>query len=262
MRTPRPEHVLDQPSELSAAFTAESLSELHRSVRELARTIEGNSRIVDEYTPKTLVGDAETTLTVLPQFERLSEVIDHIIITGPSTGNTTSLQAEGQQTAPATNTPIATIGAGLPGVTYLVSWKVDLDGTPGAGDVNNFQLRLGSTTVATSANDGAVGSYPQTPVIVTIPAGGANVVVRSDGTIGTAGAIYTAQVTITPVAYTVSLQLGDRYWPNLSLPATGVLEISPKYLLLEPQHIRQLTATYPGQYSLELTGKAYVGNRE
>ena len=262
MRTPSPEHVLDRPSELSAGFTAESLSELHRSIRELARQIEGRSRLVDEYTPKTLVGDAETTLTLQPQFERLTEVIDHIIITGPSTGNSTTLQSENQATAPAINTVITTVAGALPGVTYLVSWKVDLDGTPGAGDANNFQLRLGGNTLATSSNNGAVGSYPQLSQIVTIPAGGSNLTIRSDGTAGTAGAIYTATMTLTPLSYTVSLQLGDRFWPNLTLPASGVLEISPKYMLLEPQHLRVLTATYPGQYSLELTGRAYVGNRE
>lgn len=116
-----------------------------------------------------------------------------------ATSAAATLQAEGQQAAPAANTAIATIGAGVPGQTYNVQWAVELDGTPGAGDVDNFQLRLGSTTVLTSINDGAVGRYPQNSVQITIPAGGANVVVRSDGTIGTAGSIYSAQLTLTPV---------------------------------------------------------------
>lgn len=251
-RAREPIHVLE---ELSPAHILHVLERLENAVSQLAHH-DNDEYLVDEYTPKTLAGDLETVLTLQPQFRRMPAIIDRIIITGPSSLGMPTLQAENSLTSPAANTAIATIGAAVPGVSYVATWAVDLDGTVSASDVNNFQLRVGSTTVLQSVNDGVVGHYPQDSVQITIPPGGANVVVRTGGTTPTTGAVYSAQLVLNPVAYSITLQLGDRIWPGLEIPATGVLEISTKNLILQPQHVRQLTASQPGQYSLELIGRA------
>jgi hypothetical protein len=51
----------------------------------------------------------------------------------------------------------------------------------------------------------------------------------------------------------VTLQLGDRIWP-LTIPATGVIVISPVAVLLSRSDLRQLTFATPGVYSVELMG--------
>jgi hypothetical protein len=53
----------------------------------------------------------------------------------------------------------------------------------------------------------------------------------------------------------ISVQLGDRVW-NLTIPATGVIVIAPVAILLGRSDVRQLTATTPGEYTLELMGHA------
>jgi hypothetical protein len=251
----RPNPIREELEELSPHHILRVLEKLEHAVNAFHREHD-DEYLVDEYTPKTLAGDSETVLTLQPQFRRFPEIIDRIIVTGPALPAMATLDSSNSLAAPAANTAITTIGAGVPGTTYNVTWTVGLDGTVSGTDANNFQLRLGNTTIVSSTNAAAVGRYPQGPITLTIPAGGANVVVRSNGNAGTAGSVYSAQLVLTVAEYTVTLQLGDRIWPNLSLPATGLLEISTKNLILQPQHIRQLTAAQAGQYSLELIGRA------
>jgi hypothetical protein len=113
----------------------------------------------------------------------------------------TPAQNEGSVTTPGANVAIVTIAttAMAPG-WYTVNWAVDLDGTPGAGDVNNFILKgpgLGSGV--TADNNGAVGHWQQDPVLMYVPAGNATALSVRSILAGTAGAIYTAQVTLSPV---------------------------------------------------------------
>jgi len=56
-----------------------------------------------------------------------------------------------------------------------------------------------------------------------------------------------------PPAGVFTLQLGDRVWP-LVMPAAGILPITNIALLLNRDDNRILTATAPGNYSLELMG--------
>jgi hypothetical protein len=80
--------------------------------------------------------------------------------------------------------------------TYLVTWDVQLGGTPAAADANNFELLVGATVIQASVNQGAVGDYPQGTVEVQVPAG-ASILIKAIGA-GTAGAVYTASLQATP----------------------------------------------------------------
>jgi hypothetical protein len=58
-----------------------------------------------------------------------------------------------------------------------------------------------------------------------------------------------------PPAGTASIILGDRQWP-IVMPAAGILPVGPLRLLLNRNDLRQLTASTPGTWSLELMGIA------
>jgi hypothetical protein len=110
------------------------------------------------------------------------------------------VSAQGQQTAPAANTQICLIAASSvkPGL-YNIEWTVSLAGTPGVNENDNFQLRLGASTLETSSNPGAVGEFPQETFGPVALDGTQGVAIRSGAAVGTAGAIYLATVTIVPV---------------------------------------------------------------
>lgn len=115
----------------------------------------------------------------------------------------TQQQASGSVTSPAAGATIASIGAAVlvPGV-YLVQWAVELDGTaPTAVDLNNFRIQgPGQFPQLTSINDAAIGRYPQPSFQGTIfqnPGSPVKVIAVATGTVGT---IYSAQISLTPVA--------------------------------------------------------------
>lgn len=117
--------------------------------------------------------------------------------------NTGTLQNSASVTAPAAGATITSVTL-TPG-QWAVSWSVMLAGTPAAGDANNFRLVIGSS-VLTSINPGSVGGpWGQAPVEVTVPVN-TNAIIKAVGA-GTAGAIYTAQLSATPAGAgdTVSL---------------------------------------------------------
>lgn len=64
--------------------------------------------------------------------------------------------------APGAGATIASLSLG--NGQYQVEWTLELTGTPGAADVDNVQLFIGSTLIATSVNLGAVGNYAQEEV--------------------------------------------------------------------------------------------------
>jgi hypothetical protein len=115
---------------------------------------------------------------------------------------TTSTQASqntaGQFNAPPANTTIASIllGAG----EWVINWTVAFGGTPGAGEVNNLTLNQAAALISQSENGSTAGvEYPQAQTTVSIPAGGATIAVKSV-LAGTAGSVYFAQITATPVS--------------------------------------------------------------
>ena len=111
-----------------------------------------------------------------------------------------SVSGQNNATAPAANTQIGNVPAAsiAPG-EYNIQWTVSLSGTPGANEVDNFQLRLGAVTIATSSNPGAVGEFIQPTFGPLFLNGTLAVAVRSGANAGTAGAVYAIEITLTPV---------------------------------------------------------------
>jgi hypothetical protein len=112
----------------------------------------------------------------------------------------TTTEFEGSAAAPAANGNVVLVSASSlppPGV-YQVNWRVGLDGTVSAADLNNFKLVFGSLLL-NGVNNPVVGDYPQPPVTITIPVG--NVSTLSVKAIGaaTVGSTYSAQITLTPL---------------------------------------------------------------
>lgn len=107
-----------------------------------------------------------------------------------------SHQAEGTQTSPAAATTIVSLA--LPSGGWTLNWLVQVAGTVGAPEVDNFQLVSAGNLLDTSINGNVVGQpYQQQPSQVQIPIGGATVLVRNN-VLATVGAVYAAQLVATP----------------------------------------------------------------
>jgi hypothetical protein len=86
-----------------------------------------------------------------------------------------------------------TVGPG----TFLLSWTVQLQTAAASGDANNFGLYNGAALLATSVNAGVIASYPQVAVNAYLEASAA--VAVKNIAIGSAGSIYAASLTVTPL---------------------------------------------------------------
>lgn len=107
-----------------------------------------------------------------------------------------SHQTEGSATSPAAGATIASLV--LPSGGWTLTWIVQVSGTVGAPEINNFQLFNGATLLDTSVNGNAVGvPYQQLASEVQIPVGGATVAVKNN-VLATVGAVYAAQLVATP----------------------------------------------------------------
>lgn len=127
----------------------------------------------------------------------------------------------GSVTSPGALATIATT-ASLPAATYTVNWEVELAGTLGAGDANNFQLVDSAGVVLASINAAAAGVYPQEPTEITTTVAGA-VLVRSIAA-GTVASVYSAQVSAIPaigVMAQVELQDGNQPLGESSMESQG-----------------------------------------
>lgn len=116
---------------------------------------------------------------------------------------TTTSNITGSATSPAAGQTIAQLA--LPVGTYTVSWQVQLSGTLSASDLNNFVLTQTGTgapgNVLTAINAAAAGTYAQLSVTVTSTNANNFIKINTVGA-GTVGAIYNAQMTITPLSLT------------------------------------------------------------
>jgi hypothetical protein len=131
------------------------------------------------------------------------------------------LQVEGSVTSPAAGATIVTTPA-LSASIFRVEWTVSLQGTVAAADANNFSLQLNATPELQSLNLGAVGVYPQPDV--QINAGSFNTINVKALAVGTVGAIYAAQIVLTPLSAPdalVELQDGNQPLAELSVPGNG-----------------------------------------
>jgi hypothetical protein len=137
----------------------------------------------------TLTG-TENALQILPRdlFRRRAVIQVNTTVTGRS--------SSGSVTSPGAGATIASLILVLPGA-YQIKWTVQLTGTVGAADQDNFQLNAGSLTFP-SLNAGAVGVYPQTDADVVLSASVTTVTITAIAA-GTVGAVYTAQITLIPI---------------------------------------------------------------
>lgn len=109
-----------------------------------------------------------------------------------------SHQAEGSVTSPAAGATVVSLV--LPSGGWTLNWIVQVSGTVGAPEVDNFQLVSAGAVLDTSINGNAVAvPYQQLPSQVQIPIGGATVLVRAN-VLGTVGAVYAAQLVATPAS--------------------------------------------------------------
>ena len=124
-------------------------------------------------------------------------------------------------TAPAAATVISTVT--LPAGTYSAAWTVTLGTAAAAGDANNFGLYNAAVLVATSVNTATDAAFPQTAAGFTIGAGGATVTIQAIGQ-GTAGAVYSAVMTVTLAGIPVSPPLIKAH---VTGAAIGQLSVAP-----------------------------------
>ena len=115
-----------------------------------------------------------------------------------------SHQAEGSATSPAALTTLTSLV--LPSGGWTLAWQVQVSGTVGATEINNFGLYNGTTLVLQSENGNTVGQdYPQDPIEIQVPTGGATYNIKNIA-LATTGAVYAAQLVATP-ANVPSLQV-------------------------------------------------------
>ena len=142
----------------------------------------------------------------------------------------TPLASSGVQNAPAANTQIGNISAAsiIP-AEYMIYWTVSLSGTPGANEVDNFQLRIGAATFATSSNPGAIGEFPQAP-FGPVFLSTSSVAVRSGSAVATAGSVYTIALSIVPVIPSTgfaTVVLNSKQEPLMQPTPVGMMIAAP-----------------------------------
>lgn len=128
---------------------------------------------------------------------------------------------EGSVTSPGALATITTV-SGIPAGNYLIEWTVELAGTLAAGDANNFELKDSVGNVLQSVNPPVAGQYAQQSVPVTLPAG-ASVTIEALAA-GTVGAIYSAQLVVTPASITdaqVEISDGNQALGESGMPVGG-----------------------------------------
>lgn len=150
-------------------------------------------------------------------------------------------------TAPAQTIASLTLPAG----TYAINWALILGGVPTASDDNNVQLLVGSTVVATVNNGSTVSfPYPQLPLTVTIPAGGAVLSAQSVGA-GSAAATYRVQLNASASAVNAQVLLSSnrdqlQLSPPIGYPLDSGIAVTlesqqPLYAVCSPATVTAVT---------------------
>src|SRR5258707_1207626 len=249
---PEPEkRVTPEAAEVSHVFLANELAEFKRHLKDLVRQGIDRTNRVDEYRVQTL-GDTTTQVIGQPDYET-AEIIESIIVTGPTQVALPSAIASGSVLNPAANATIANISAAAlaavapAGTLWNVSWLAELQGTIGAGDANNMYLSSPLNTIRQQGEfPGVVGVYPQEGIVLAPGAAGINVQANA---LATVGATYAAEITATPIlsGTPFTLKLGKRFW-SLIMPASVILVIAPVSFSLSRSDDRILSSLVPGDW--------------
>lgn len=231
---------------------AGKLDEVHKAWKRRGEVV-FQVPLVGQITGTTGTDGANTTNSNLTTDRGLVYSVRRLSASGFTAGTVTAYNNGIEPVAAWSNNPLASTsnitgsvtspGAGatiaqlqLPVGSYTVSWTVQLSGTLGAADTNNFVLAQTGTgapgNVLTAINSPTANTFPQLPVTVTSTNANNFVKINTVGA-GTVGAVYNAQMTITPIITTPTtvnpfysysqgqllLQPGDR----LTLGANGVV---------------------------------------
>lgn len=194
--------------------------------------------------------------------------IQRVTVTGFTGGSAASVTAQGSVTSPAATAAITATPA-VPAGVYMVNWTVGLAGTLAAGDANNMRLFAAGSPVVNAIDPPVAGTYPQAPVTVVIPAGGGSIGVQAIAA-GSVGAIYSAQITATPVSagaetavctlYKTSQRDGRKVTTIPLVGGTGVYHPGSSALILRPDDNLILavsgTIASPAGTPITLTGEA------
>jgi len=243
---------------LAEEWWHEVLRNAERSLSALTGLVQDKSRRVDEYRVQSLAGETLTIETWQPDYDMFDEIIEAVIVTGPAQPQS-GLTNTGTQTSATAGQVIAQV-TNIPQGAYQVQWTVQLGGTTSATEANNFALNNGASQVTTSMSGTVSGNtYPQlNEELVVGPNGTVSITAIATATVG---AVYRAQLTLIPVGnYGFELKLGKRAW-SLELPSSGILVIAPVCINLDRNADRSLTASVPGDWSVELMGYADVRYR-
>ncbi len=255
---------VDDTEKTDREYLAEELKYLRNVIGDYAALIEEQSHRVDEYQVQSLgPGTSVTQLLLQPDYE-VDEIIESIIVQGPTTvqpPTAQSVQASGNVAAPGALATIVSMSAVTlqsisPGLSlWQVAWSVALEGTLAAADANNMRLSSQGVVIETAEMPAVAGTYPQPAVQWPLAATNAGFIVQSIGA-ATAGSVYGAEIVATPIFSLppFTLKLGRRVW-SLLLPATGIMVISPVAISLSRSSDRLLTSPVAGDWSLELLGR-------
>jgi hypothetical protein len=199
-------HVADANLEAHAR-TAAAVGDLAAMVDELApRVLEVRTFVLD--------GNGQARSEERVPYRALA--VSHIAKVAATTTNVT-----GSVTSPGAGATIAQIP--LPAGVYSVSWSVERSGTLAVADLNNFLLFQSGTgsagTLLTSDNLAVAGEYPQLGVTLQSAAADNFIKVLTNGA-ATAGAVYTAQMTVTQLPTPGPLYVANMP-PQQSMPVQG-----------------------------------------
>ena len=128
--------------------------------------------------------------------------VRRLTVAGLTVAGGTPQFAEGTVTSPGSAVTIASIPIAslIPG-TYTINWSVELAGTLAAVDSNNFRLQgAGLPGGIISDNPAVAGVYPQPPFEWTFSTPFLTPLTIKSIAAGTVGAIYSASMSLTPVA--------------------------------------------------------------
>ena len=221
--------VPDEPATDPPDYLREVLRDFKLSLERMASWFESATREIDEYDVQQLPAESELTLTLVPTYEVYDELIQSVIVTGPAPASVAN-PVPAQPAVPASTVAVQNVNS------YPVNVVISA-GTITAVIVNGI-------TVGTAA-----GTY-------IVPSAGAISITYSVAPTWVWS--YAGPALTTPQTFV--LQLGKRAW-NLTLPASQILVLGPMGVTLARNDVRQIIATNPGEWFLELCGNAIVRNR-
>ena len=187
-----------------------AVNRLEKGIAALSRTVQDTSHSVDEYSTESVIADNITSLTVFPEYDKMAERINSVIVTGPpNTAFTLNLGDRSWDVLTNTQGLFQVMGAGI-----LLARNDTRTLSVSANPVPS-QPAVPATTVATQNANGY-------PVSVAINANGATIsAVTVNGVVvgASAGTYVVPAYGSISISYTVAVPTW--VWSNANPPAAG-----------------------------------------